>query len=124
MGINYQSEVSSNGHHVLIENKEGNQHIIINGLAIRNMLGQSGQTIKLISRKVSSFERHDINRDLIKKIVILFVGFIVVSYSIQIFFQLLPVIYPAYQTIKSLQVLKKMSSITSMGERIADEKFL
>merc|ERR1711963_672086 len=100
MGMRYRSEVSeSENGDLLIKNTERNQTIFI-GASVRSMIGQSGQKIKLISRKVSSFERQDIDSNLIKKLVISFVGFMLISYSIQIFFQLLPVIYPAYQTIK------------------------
>ena len=108
-----QVSESENGD-LLIKNTERNQTIFI-GASVRSMIGQSGQKIKLISRKVSSFERQDIDSNLIKKLVISFVGFMLISYSIQIFFQLLPVIYPAYQTIKSLQVLNKKSPWASFS---------
>ena len=108
-----QVSESENGD-LLIKNTERNQTIFI-GASVRSMIGQSGQKIKLISRKVSSFERQDIDSNLIKKLVISFVGFMLISYSIQIFLQLLPVIYPAYQTIKSLQVLNKKSPWASFS---------
>ena len=108
-----QVSESENGD-LLIKNTERNQTIFI-GASVRSMIGQSGQKIKLISRKVSSFERQDIDSNLIKKLVISFVGFMLISYSIQIFFQLLPVIYPAYQTIKSLQVFNKKSPWVSFS---------
>jgi len=115
MGMRYRSEVSeSENGDLLIKNTERNQTIFI-GASVRSMIGQSGQKIKLISRKVSSFERQDIDSNFIKKLVISFVGFMLISYSIQIFFQLFPVIYPAYQTIKSLQVLNKKSPWASFS---------
>ena len=62
------------------------------------------QRIKAFSRKISTMERKDINPDILKKLATLFVGFLIVSYSLQIFVHLLSLLYPSFQTTKAIQV--------------------
>lgn len=62
------------------------------------------QKIRAFSRKISTMERKDINSDIIKKMVTFFVGFLFVSYSLQIFVHLFSLLYPSFQTIKAIQV--------------------
>ena len=62
------------------------------------------QKIRAFSRKISTMERKDINSDIIKKMITFFLGFLFISYSIQIFVHLFSLLYPSFQTIKALQV--------------------
>ena len=77
-------------------------NVMINSSGRGGVVGQ--KILRAFSRKISTMERKDINRDIIKKIATFFVGVLFVSYSLRIFIHLFSLLYPSFQTTKVIQV--------------------
>ena len=73
--------------------------------SIKMSYDEGRNTLRRMGRKISKLDTSDLDAQTIMKIGTFFLGFLIFFYSLQIFLMLLPILYPAYQTIKVLQVL-------------------
>ena len=62
------------------------------------------QTIRRMGRKISKLDPADLDAQTLTKIGTFLVGFTIAFYSVQILLMLLPIVYPAFMSIKILQV--------------------
>ena len=76
--------------------------------SIKMSYDEGRNTLRRMGRKISKLDTSDLDAQTITKIGTFFLGFLIFFYSLQIFFMLLPILYPAYQTIKVLQVLNSI----------------
>ena len=75
---------------------------------VKSTYHQSRQTIRVVSRKISTMDTRDLDSKVLMKVVTVILGLVLLTYSVQLFLFMLPILYPAYQTIKSLQVILKL----------------
>ena len=70
------------------------------------------QTIRRMGRKISKLDPADLDAQTLTKIGTFLVGFTIAFYSLQILLVLLPIVYPAFMSIKILQVKQDLYHLT------------